>query len=1237
MWISSGIGLAIMLTKSWKYCPAIFLGAFVSYLYLGAPWLPALFIAINNLWVPLFGYWLLTRLRILNSPFDFVLSHASDYLLMAGVLIIPVLIATTIGQTSLWHVPAVTPATIPEALFHWSMGNMLGVLSLTPLTIVWCKIPNDWLTSRRVLESLSFFGLAFLFGQVVFMDWFKESLGAITSGYWIFLIIVLAIIRFKHYYVSLIIGMVLSESLLGAVQRIGFFTTKAAQTGVLGLWLYILVLIVFGIIVSQSIHERKKMEASLKESEARMRATLDNIPDLLFELGLDGRFHSYHCPRTELQAVQPEQMLGKLVSEVLPSDAAKIIMIALQEANETGYSNGKGFELSLPHGNKSFELSVARKQTLPNEESRFIVLSRDVTERSQAELYELFRSQTLELLVEDTPLSVVLKAIATGVEQINQSMLCSILLLDNSGKHLTVGAAPSLPDFYNAAINGIEIGMGAGSCGTAAFTGLRVIVQDIPTHPYWTAYKELAAKAGLVACWSQPIRFSSGRVLGTFAIYHREQNMPTEADIYIIEQSARLASIAIERSKAQTQLKQKERYQRALLDNFPFGVWLKDTDSHFLSANLGLARIYGLPASEKLVGKSDFDICPPDLAECYLTDDRTVLSSREKKVVEELVFTEGKRKWFETYKAPVINDDGELLGTVGFTRDISKRKANDEKLHLAASVFTHAREAIMITGPDGSIIDVNDAYTVITGYSRAEVINRNPSFLRSGKHDKQFFAAMWADLIEKQHWSGEIWNQRKNGEVFVCMQTISAVCDDQGNAKHYVALFSDITALKKHEQELEKIAHYDSLTNLPNRVLLADRLHQGMTQAIRYGQPLAVGYIDLDGFKCINDKYGHEAGDRLLMTLATHMKQALREGDTLARLGGDEFVVVLLNQISVESSLPMLSRLLAAAAQPLQTRDLLFQVSASLGVTFYPQENEVDADQLLRQADQAMYQAKLAGKNRYHIFDAAQDSKIRSYHENLWHIRQALNAREFVLFYQPKVNMRTGKVIGAEALIRWQHPEKGLLLPTVFLPLIEDHPLAIELGEWVINAAMLQMEEWHDAKLDIPVSVNIGAKQLQQIDFFDSLSKILESHPEVTPSRLELEVLETSALEDLAHISMIIKACEEIGVKFALDDFGTGYSSLTYLKRLPVNTLKIDQSFVSNMLVDPDDLIIVEGVLSLAAAFKRQVIAEGVETDEHGKLLLRLGCELAQGYGIARPMQPHLLPNWVAAWNPGTI
>lgn len=430
----------------------------------------------------------------------------------------------------------------------------------------------------------------------------------------------------------------------------------------------------------------------------------------------------------------------------------------------------------------------------------------------------------------------------------------------------------------------------------------------------------------------------------------------------------------------------------------------------------------------------------------------------------------------------------------------------------------------------------------------------------------------------------------------------------------------DITKRKQYEKHIEHIAYHDTLTGLPNRVLLADRLHQGMMQNLRREQRLAVAYLDLDGFKTINDNYGHEIGDQLLITVATRMKQALREGDTLARIGGDEFVAVLLDLSDFASSIPMLNRLLAAASQTVEVENLVLKISASLGVTFYPQAEDVDADQLLRQADQAMYQAKLTGKNRYYVFDAAHDTSVRDHHESLEQIRRAHIAREFVLYYQAKVDIQTKKIIGAEALIRWQHPEKGILSPDKFLPVIENNALAIEIGEWVIDTALTQMEHWHQTGLEMPVSINVGAMQLQQEGFSESLLKLLNAHPDVKPVNLEIEVLETSALEDITSVSKVMAECSKVGVSFALDDFGTGYSSLTYLQRLPINKIKIDKSFVRDMTSDHNDAILVQTIIGMAKNFHLNVIAEGVETEEQLILLKQFGCMVCQGYLYSKPL-----------------
>lgn len=790
-----------------------------------------------------------------------------------------------------------------------------------------------------------------------------------------------------------------------------------------------------------------------------------------------------------------------------PPGSRERISQALQRAMATGDVFDIEVEKFTFKGRKIDIRTTCTAQMENGKVVRLTGIYQDISERKQAERHYLHHNRILEMLLAKVSLAEILNTIAGDIAILLPGSFCGIMLISSDGKYLHTAAAHGLPDFFINAINGLPVGEGMGVCGSAAFFGHRVIITDVHKHPWTSSFSDIAARVNINSCWSQPIFSAQGKVLGTFALYHNHTHNPSDDDIRLIESEARLTSLAIEQSRAET------------------------------------------------------------------------------------------------------------------------------RLHLAASVFTHAREGILITDAQGNIIEINEVFSEITGYSREEVIGKNPRLLQSGHHDEEFFSALWRDLVNKGDWNGEIWNKRKNGESFAAMMTISAVEDIHGVAQNYVNLFTDITPLKEHQRQLEYIAHYDALTGLPNRVLLADRLKQAIAHSNRKGGALAVAFLDLDGFKAINDQHGHDMGDQFLVNIAHRLKEALREGDTLARIGGDEFVIVIVGFDQPNDYEIVLNRLLVVAAEPVMLNQQFLRVSASIGATLYPQDS-ADADQLLRHADQAMYLAKQAGKNCYHLFDVAKDIATKNHRESIEHIRIALDQKEFVLYYQPKVNMRTGEIIGAEALVRWQHPERGLLAPGAFLPAIEDHPLSIELGDWVIDDALRQIAHWRSMGLNIPVSVNVGAQQLQQSNFAERLAAQLAMHPSVPPDFLELEIVETSALKDIAEVAELMRACRALGVHFAVDDFGTGYSSLTYLKRLPAELLKIDQTFIRDMLDDPDDLEIVKGVIGLANAFHRKVIAEGVETIAHGEVLIPLGCELGQGYGIARPMPANALPHWAATWRP---
>ncbi len=680
---------------------------------------------------------------------------------------------------------------------------------------------------------------------------------------------------------------------------------------------------------------------------------------------------------------------------------------------------------------------------------------------------------------------------------------------------------------------------------------------------------------------------------------------------------------------AESALAASETRLRTIIESEPECIKLVDAEGRLRQMNpAGLAMIEAGSFAE-VAGRPVLELIAEEYRAAYAALHRRVIAGESAQLEYPVVGLKGGRRWLETHAVPMRQGDTVLH--LAITRDISARKTAEEAQKLAASVFESSYDGILITDADNRIVDVNPAFTRITGYSRAEVIGQSPGLLKSGRQGPDFYARMWRDLLGGDHWRGEVWNRRKSGEVYAELLSISVLRDEAGEPRHFIGVFTDISRLKEHEAELDRIAHYDTLTGVPNRRLLADRLDQALARAQRSGRALAVCYLDLDGFKPVNDRHGHAAGDALLIEITQRLRATLRAEDTLARLGGDEFVLLLSDLSSPEECHTALDRVLAAVSAPVKVGEASAQVSASIGVTLYPRDDS-DADTLLRHADQAMYLAKSGGKNRYHFFDLDEDRQIQARRQDLARLAEALEKGEFELFYQPKIDLLDGRVFGVEALLRWRHPDQGLLSPAAFLPVLAGSDLEIALGDWVLEQVLCQIVHWRGLGVDLIVSANIGAEHLLRGDFVERLREALARHPEVPPAQLELEILESAALADMDQAAHVLNTCIGLGVRFALDDFGTGYSSLAYFRSLPVEMLKIDQSFVRDMLDDPNDLGIVESVVKLAQAFNRPVIAEGVESLEHGALLLNLGCRLGQGYGIARPMPAAELPDWLQRW-----
>ena len=556
------------------------------------------------------------------------------------------------------------------------------------------------------------------------------------------------------------------------------------------------------------------------------------------------------------------------------------------------------------------------------------------------------------------------------------------------------------------------------------------------------------------------------------------------------------------------------------------------------------------------------------------------------------------------------------------------------QLALYQKIYHHSYEGMLITDADNNIVEVNPAFTRITGYKPNEVLGKNPRILSSGRHSEGFYQQFWDTLKTQSFWRGEVWNRRKTGEVYAEILSVVSIHDLDGAVSHYVGVFTDISQLKEHEAQLEHLANYDVLTGLPNRRLLNLKLEEYIQQAMSDQLCLTVVYLDIDAFKQINDQHGEVAGDKLLCAITRRLQSRLEPEDMLVRIGGDEFVMLLQSgaeQSRHEHINQRLQSMMEALHEPFSIHHTPITLTASFGVTVYP-DDRADADQLLRHADQAMYKAKQAGSGQIRWFDLDWDRQARKDFARLRALKTALAEQQFVLYYQPKLDVTSGKIFGAEALLRWNHPERGILAPGMFIGHVFDSELELPLGWWVIEEALKQIERWQQQGLQLAVSVNVSGFQLLSDGFVPRLAELLSAYPDVAPDQLEIEVLESGTLLNVEKAQKVILETRELGVQFSLDDFGTGYSSLSYLRRLPVDVLKIDQSFVLNMLEDPADFGIVESVISLGRSFNRQVIAEGVETLEHASILQDMGCDLVQGFGIARPMPADRFYTWVSQW-----
>jgi len=676
-----------------------------------------------------------------------------------------------------------------------------------------------------------------------------------------------------------------------------------------------------------------------------------------------------------------------------------------------------------------------------------------------------------------------------------------------------------------------------------------------------------------------------------------------------------------ERKRIEHALKDQETYLRTIFDNEPECIKLLDRDGRLLDMNpAGLAMIEA-ETLEQVRGRSVLGLVCEQDRYAFKAVNEAVFRGESRSLRFEVVGFRGTRRYVETHAVPMWEttpEQGKVRALLAVTRDIGEQLRTEEKLRLSATVFESTREGVLVTDAAVKIIAVNRAFSDITGYSEAEVLGRNPRFLASGRQNKRYYRALWAALRDTDSWQGELWNRRKNGELYPEWLSINVVRDADDRIVNFVGVFSDISQIKQSQEQLERLAHQDPLTHLPNRLLLGARMEHALGRAERSGESIGVLFLDLDRFKHINDSLGHNAGDRLLIQVSERLKAAVRAEDTVARLGGDEFTVVMESMRHDEDAATLADKLIQSLSHPFPFEGQELFIGVSIGISIYPRDGRT-VEQLLRNADAAMYHAKEEGRNTFRFY--AEELTARAFEHVLMEgqLRRAIEQNELTLHYQPQVELATGRLIGFEALVRWNHPELGMISPARFIPIAEETGLIVPLGVWVLRAACAQGKAWLDQGLRFgALSVNVAGKQIQRGDLVDQVRQALVDTG-LPAQCLELEITESFVMKEANQAIDQLHGIRALGVQLAIDDFGTGYSSLAYLKRLPFDKLKIDQSFVRDLAVDENDAAIARAIIALGRSLQFAVIAEGVETEAQRDQLLRDGCEQAQGYLYGRP------------------
>ena len=984
--------------------------------------------------------------------------------------------------------------------------------------------------------------------------------------------------------------------------------------------------------LEQTVSERT---ADIVATQTQLAATLDALPDLLFEIDEERRVYLVHTQHPELLAVPTSELIGHRADEFLPPQVLQVMQEAMTEARHLGRSTGKQYQLAVPGAPEGawFELSVAVKPAQGTSSPRYILLARDITQRKQAEQAQSTLQERLVLAFE---------------------------------------ASSDAPWDWNPQTNELYMSaqwwrmVGEADLGTTRNDDL---FRQNYIHP---EDAQIGVKVFRDAVAAQQTRYSfefrlkhrdghSIPVLVRARINYDADGRPvrvsgTHQDLTQIRKAQRretvrsfLLNLLAQDLSLPELLEQTVAQLETSLPGSLCTILLLDEDHKHIQQGFG----HSMPPS--FLHAFNGVAIGPDVGSCgasahsgqpvYIADitthpnwapfrDIALAAGLAACWSQPVLLRDGQvAGTFAVYHRTVLEphaDDAQLLEMAArFVALAIERKQAESELQLSAAVFENSSEGFLVTDAQQRIVKVNPAFTRITGYGVQDILGKTPRHLASGHQNREFYANMWHELNTTGQWQGEVWNRRKDGQVYPEWLSITRVLDPEGQPRHYIAIFSDTSQRKAHEAQIRALAHFDPLTGLANRTLLKDRVDHDLSQAKRHHQPLTLMFLDLDHFKNINDSLGHHIGDLLLVEVGRRISGVVREQDTVARLGGDEFVAVLPGTGAQEAT-HIARRLLERISQPYQLEQHELNITPSIGLALYPDDG-ADYQTLYRCADTAMYRAKQEGRNGFSFFTAEmQASSIRTLQlDNA--LRRALERDQLSLHFQPQVSLATGAIVGVEALLRWNHPEWGPVSPAEFVPVAESSGQIIQIGEWVLRSASQQLKAWRDAGLpEMVMAVNLSAVQFRLPRLPEMVMELLEE-AQLPPECLELELTESVAMHDPQGAIATMNRLHDRGILMSVDDFGTGYSSLSYLKRFRVYKLKIDMSFVRDMCADPEDASIVSAIINLAQSLGLKTIAEGVETQDQMDMLRGQGCNEIQGYHIGRPMAATQFEAWVRA------